>query len=68
MCSIPWDEVNAFQIMKLLIAAGANLSDQTFQVAKINHRVHVYMFIIIVCRTIYKLLAPGVAAIMFLFF
>ena len=32
MSYIPWDEVDAFVIMKLLVDAGANLSDQNFQV------------------------------------
>ena len=29
LCCIPWDEVNAFAIMKLLIDAGANPPDHT---------------------------------------
>ena len=45
MCCIPWDEVNAFEIMKLLIDAGANPSDHDFQVTKVNYRMHIIITI-----------------------
>ena len=37
---IPWDEVNAFEIMKLLMDAGANPPDHDVQVANINYKVY----------------------------
>ena len=40
LCCIPWDEVNAFEIMKLLLDAGANPPDHDVQVTKINYKVY----------------------------